>query len=64
MHYGHVSNSYRCTGGSCYGHESQKKEKQDHLEEKYAKITVIVKDAEGVNGLIYPIIRRNGRLLF
>jgi hypothetical protein len=35
-------------GRSCYGHESQTKEKQDNFKEKYAKITVIVKGADGV----------------
>jgi hypothetical protein len=48
VQYGHVRTPTVALGSSCYGHEIQTKEKQGHLEEKYAKITVIVKGAECV----------------
>jgi len=49
VQYGHVRTPTVELGRSCYGHESQtKRNKTSHLEEKYAKITVIVKGAEGV----------------
>jgi hypothetical protein len=48
VQYGHFRTSAVALRRSCYRHESQAKEKQGHLEEKYVKIIIIVKGAEGV----------------